>query len=278
MNKETRRSATARVTREFDSLGKNNIDKAHVITVQWITTSLTWVRRQLTESILGVTAILFILKMFSLKFVWQRSYTISYLWIPHLYKGVISGKVVKQLGGRTQRRNLVITGNGPLKSHASMLEIDLPKSPFMPFLCIVNQSMCVGLMEQMLLLLKNWSWLGRKKWSLGDMSRKFFFWFWIAWVPFCNDITGHIVRSCSPHPLKVLASLSLVLTLQKRCWLVGFREFGLRIWVMFTWLLLITWKQMCWSNLTKRVYVSFLDCWFWSISFEWCLNYFVLSN
>ena len=34
MNKETRRSATARVTREFDSLGKNNIDKAHVITVQ----------------------------------------------------------------------------------------------------------------------------------------------------------------------------------------------------------------------------------------------------
>ena len=175
MNKETRRSATARVTREFDSLGKNNIDKAHVITVQWITTSLTWVRRQLTESILGVTAILFILKMFSLKFVWQRSYTISYLWIPHLYKGVISGKVVKQLGGRTQRRNLVITGNGPLKSHASMLEIDLPKSPFMPFLCIVNQSMCVGLMEQMLLLLKNWSWLGRKKWSLGDMSRKFFF-------------------------------------------------------------------------------------------------------
>ena len=34
MNKETRRSAAIRVTREFEVLGESNIDKAHVFTVQ----------------------------------------------------------------------------------------------------------------------------------------------------------------------------------------------------------------------------------------------------
>ena len=123
---------------------------------------------------------------------------------------MLSGRVWNSHVVQHRRKYWVNTGNGSWKSHASMLEIHLLKSPFMPFLCIVSQRMSVGFME----LIASSQGLGqvRTKWiQFLETQEEKFFWSRRAWLRPCNDFNGHTVRTCRLCTLKALASLSLAL-------------------------------------------------------------------
>lgn len=133
-----------------------------------------------------------------------------HLWIPGHYRGCYVGKLWNSRVVEPKRRNWVITGNGTRDSLASVLEIHIPRSPFIPFLCIVSQSVSGGLMEVMLLLLKDCVTVRKNESSSGRHKEKILFVLksMIASLQWPHWTHCEVLQTCS---VKAPASLSLAL-------------------------------------------------------------------